>query len=167
MNETASVLAGCDVFKTDVVRRGAKQGDPRADEDGYTSDDEALNQAGAKKALDRNAPVNVSVLDAASGESRDDFRRMPRHMLYDGFRGSGGKRSRAEYKNRLLSVRLGIERQNRLVRFATNDQCIYRAHELIVAVGFSTARRQKIERTIDASDEAIEASANKNGRFHR
>jgi hypothetical protein len=43
---------------------------------------------------------------------------------------------------------------------------VYRGHEFIVAMGFATARRQEIEVTIGACDEPVEASTDKDGRYH-
>jgi len=49
---------------------------------------------------------------------------------------------------------------------SADDQCDHCTHELIVAVRFATAGREKIEGTVGSSDEAVEAGANKDGCFH-
>lgn len=43
LHKTAGILAGCNVLKGDVVRCGAEERDPAANEHGYAGDDETLN----------------------------------------------------------------------------------------------------------------------------
>src|SRR2546427_9908700 len=71
-----------------------------------------------------------------------------------------GERAGAEHEHTLPAIGPRVKAQNGFERMATHDQCIHRRHELIVAVGFATVRRQEVEITVDASDEAVEAGAN-------
>src|SRR2546427_1464195 len=80
--------------------------------------------------------------------------------------GVGGERTSAEHENGLLPIGPGAKGQDRLESLAADDQRIHRCHELIVAMGFATARREEIEVTIHSGNEAVEARANKDGCFH-
>jgi hypothetical protein len=53
-----------------------------------------------------------------------------------------------------------VESQHRFECLPTDDQGIDGSHELLVPVGFSATRRQKIEFAVGASDETVETRAN-------
>ncbi len=72
----------------------------------------------------------------------------------------------AQYKHRLLTIGPGIVGQDCLESVPADDQRIDSGHELKVAVGFATAWREKIQATVDSSNETVKASANKDGSFH-
>src|SRR5204862_3129931 len=110
--------------------------------------------------------IHINMPNAASLKLRNDFGRGPRHMLHHSTLRGGSERLSAEHENRLLTIRPGVKSQDRLEGLATHDQRIHRGHELFVAVGFAATLRQEIELTIDSSDKAVEAGANKDRCFH-
>jgi len=61
------------VTKKDVARHGTEKRDARPDENRDTGDHHPVDASGRKKSLDRDAAVDVSVLETASGELVYDF----------------------------------------------------------------------------------------------
>src|SRR5262245_42741418 len=154
------------MLELDIAMCGAEERDPLADEYGNACDNEALNEPGLKKPLNGNPAIHVNMPDAASGKLRHDFGRIPRQSLHNSPGGRGGERVSTERENGLGAIRPRVKGQDRLEGLASYDKRIHRGYELIVAVGFAAAGREPIDGAIDSSDETVEASGNKDGRFH-
>src|SRR5207247_6643938 len=105
------------------------------------------------------------MLDAARLEPRHDVGRSSGHLLHYCPRRSRSNRTTAEHEDRLLSVGPLVKAEGRLEGLSADDQCIHRGHEFLVAMRFNLGW-EKIEGAIGSSDEAVEAGANKDGRFH-
>src|SRR6266480_3265742 len=166
LDEAAGVMTRGDVLKRDVTFYCAEERDPTTDEDGNARDDEAVNEPGLKKPLNRDPAIHVNVSDAPSCKLHHDVRWRPGHALHRSAGGCRSERMSAEHKHRLRPIGPGAKGQDSLERLAPDDYRIHRGHELIVAVWFATARFEKIELTVGPSDEAVEAGANKDGCFH-
>ena len=61
----------------DIVRQGAEERNPSADEHGNTRNDQALNKPGLEKPLNGDPAIDVNMPDTASLELRHDFRGIP------------------------------------------------------------------------------------------
>ncbi len=166
LDEAAGVLPRPDVYEDDVTRYGAKERNTGTDEHRNASDNEALNEPGLKKPLNRDPAIHVNVPNAASSKLQNDFGRSSRHALHRCPDRGGSERASAEHENGLLAIGPRVKSQDRLESLAADDQRIHRGHEFIIAVGFPTARRQEIEVTVGSCDEAVDAGANKDGCFH-
>jgi hypothetical protein len=165
LDETAGVVACCDVLETDVARCGAEERNSGANEDRYPRNDQALDEPGLKEPLDGDATVDIDMVDTAGCELKwnggQESGQVLNHRRVWGRR----KGTSAENENRLLAIGPRLKGQDRLVRLASNDQRIHRSHEFIVAMGFAAARREKVEAAIRPGDEAVKASPNKDGCF--
>src|SRR5207344_1157761 len=166
LDEAAGVLPCADVPQHDVARYTAKERNPCTNEHRNASDHKALDQPVLQKALNRDPAIHVNVLDAASRKLRQDFGRSPGHTLHGSPARGGRERAGAEHDNGLPAIRPLLKGQDRFESLAPDDQGINRRNELIVAVGFATAGRQEVEVTIRSCDEAVEAGANEDRRFH-
>src|SRR5437870_5199880 len=106
------------------------------------------------------------MLNAASGQLRHDVGRSSRHPLHDRAEWRRGEWASAEHEHALLTIGPRLKGQHRLEGLAAYDQRIHRGHEFVVAMGFATAWRQEVEITVGSSDEAVEASTNKDRCLH-
>src|SRR5215475_6683203 len=105
LNEAAGVLARRDVLEGDIALCDAKERNTVADEYGNARDNEALNESGLKKPLNRNPAIHVNMPDVASGKLRNDFGRIPGHALHHSPEWGGGEGARAERENGFLAIR--------------------------------------------------------------
>src|SRR5205809_2293938 len=165
--KAAGILASRDMLQGDIAAKRAKQWDAGADEHRNTGDNEALNEASLQELLNSDPAIHIDMPDAAGLKLRHDLGWSPGHPLHHCPSRSGGDRTTTEHENGLLAVGPPIEAQDRLERLAADDQCVHRGNKLIIPVRFATAGREKIEGAVRTSDEAVEASANKDGCFHR
>ena len=105
LDEAAGILARRDMPKRHVVRQGAEERNPGANEHGNARDDQAVDEPGRKEALDRDPAIHVHVLEAAGGKLGDDVGRSPRQVLHHRALRCGGKGTRAEQR-RMLSLQI-------------------------------------------------------------
>lgn len=158
LDEPARELPSADMGKSDVPWERAEERNAGADQYGNARDDQALNEAGSKEALDRDAAVNVDVFDATASKLRNNIRGLSRYSLDDRATRNGRERARAEHEDGLF-VRPCIKGQYGVKGIAANHQRIDSGHELVVSVWLPTAGRQKVQIAVDAGNEAVEACA--------
>jgi hypothetical protein len=95
--------------------------------------------------LNRDSSVNVEVMDAACGEFRNDLGGRPAHLLHNA---SAHRiqihRPAAQDHDTLLTIGPDRKGQNRLEGFAAYNERVDAGYELVVAMGFTAARRQKV-----------------------
>jgi hypothetical protein len=149
LDETAGVLLGFNVPELYIARRGAKERDPRTDNHGDPSDSQALNEPSAQKRLNRKAAINVRMLKTATCKRCYDLLRSPDHFLHDCPGRGVSERRRTQHENRLFAVGPRAECQNGLVRFATNDQRIYRSNKFVVSVRLPAIWGKEIESAVE------------------
>src|SRR3954468_11462592 len=167
LNQTAGVLPGSDVLQDDVTPQRSEEWNTFAQKHRNTGDDESLDEAGSKKALNRNSTIDVGVLHAACGQLGHYLDRISSQML-DQCAG----RSRREYpsaqdEHLLGTIGPAFKAQYRLVGLPPDDQRIHRSHEGLIAVLFAAARRQPVEATVGPSDEAVDAGADEDRGLQR
>ena len=114
--------------------------------------------------LNRDPAVDVEVVGAARGESRNDLRRRPGHLFDDASADRGQvDGATAQDHDALVAIRPGPEGQNLLEGLATDHERIDAGDELVVAVGLAAARRQPVEIAVRSRNEAVDAGADKDG----
>src|SRR5439155_26724146 len=118
LDEAAGVMTRGDVLKRDVTFYCAEERDPTTDEDGNTRDDEAVNEPGLKKPLNRDPAIHVDMPDTPSCKLRHDVGGSPRHSLHHSPGRCGGEGTRTEDDNRVVPIRPGTKRQDGLERLA-------------------------------------------------
>ena len=139
LDQAAGILPRPDMLEYDIALKRAKERNARTNEHGHTGNDQALDEPGLKKALDRNATVDVRMLNAPGIESRDDGDGIARFPLDDSPDRGRGQRAGAEDEYGLRAVRPRVERQHGLVRVPPDDERIHGGDEFLVAVGFTAA----------------------------
>ena len=77
LHQSTGVLLRVNVPQGDIVFHWAEQRDPGADEDGNASNNEALNEAGLKKPLNRDPTINVGMPKAPRVKPGNDRHRIP------------------------------------------------------------------------------------------
>src|SRR6266571_3010966 len=121
LDEAAGVMTRGDMLKRDVTFYWAEERDPTTDEDGNARDDEAVNEPGLKKPLNRDPAIHVNVSDAPSCKLHHDVRWRPGHALHRSPGGCRGERMSAEHEHRLCPIGPGAKRQDSLERLAPDD----------------------------------------------
>jgi hypothetical protein len=163
LNQAAGIVAGRYVAEPNVVRQGAEERNSLSDEHRHASDNETLNEPFAQEPLDGDPAVDVEVMGATSCELRNDLCWRPRHLFHNAASGGGeveGTTAKDNYA--LVTVGPRAKGENFLERLTTDHNCIDGCDELVVAVGFSAARRKKVEIVVRPRNEAIDAGADKN-----
>lgn len=148
------------------MQERTKQRDTVADKDRIAIDDDALNQAGAEKALNGNSAIHVNMFEVAIGKPRKNSCRISRHLFDAASTNPGEIESAATESDDLpVSVWPVWKGKNRLKRFAANDERIYGGHEFGVTVRFAAIGGQEVVLTVAAGDETIEADPDEDGSF--
>ena len=96
LDEAAGILPRPDVPEDDVALYGTKERNTGTDQDRNASDNEALNEPGLKKPLNRDPTIDVNVPNASGGKLRHDFDRGSRHALHHGSGRDLAKRASAD-----------------------------------------------------------------------
>ena len=89
LHQAAWIVTRRHMAETNVVLQRSEQRDALANQHGNASDYQALNEAGAQKALDCFAAIDVQVGRAGCGEPRNDVGRIPVHLFYIAAFGGG------------------------------------------------------------------------------
>jgi|SRR5258708_6024914 len=138
LNQAARVVPGGYVAEPNVVRQGAEERDALSNEHGHSSNNETLNGPGAQEPLNGDAAVDVEVVDAPSGELRNDPSGRSAHLFHNATahcRQIDG--TTAQDHDALVIVRPSIKGQNRLEGLAADHNRVDAGYELVVAVGFA------------------------------
>ena len=149
-------MSGRDVLKADVVLKGTKNRNARADDDWNPSDSDPIDQAGSKKRLNGPPTVDVHVLDVPLRQVRDDLLGCTGDMFYHGTGRSGRQGTSAEDEDGLVTVRPRSERERGFIGLPTHHHRVNGCKELVIAVWFGVLR-EEVEGPIRSGNEAIEA----------
>ena len=83
-------MSGCDVVKTEIVRKRSEDWNAFSDQDGNAGKGEVLNETCSEEALHGDTAVDIKMLGSAGGESSDDLEGWAGH-LFDRFLGDAGR----------------------------------------------------------------------------
>lgn len=167
LNQAARIGPCLEMTEPDVARERAEERDPLSDEHRDASNDETLNESGAQEALNGDPAVDVGMVRAGGGKFRNDVRGRSTHLFHPAAAHAGKiEGTAAENDHALVTVGPGVKGQNGLEGFAADDDGVDAGDELVVAMGFAAARREKIESAVGAGDETVEAGADEDGELH-
>src|SRR5258708_26991607 len=168
LNQAARVVPGGNVTEPNVVRQGGEERDSLPNEHRHSSDNETLNGPGAQESLNGDATVDVQVVDAPSGQLRNDLSWRPAHLFYNAPAHHGQiDRAVAQDHDALFTIRPSIKSQNRLESLSADHNDIDTGYELVVAVRFAVPLGQKVESAVRPRNETVYARADKYRCAHR
>src|SRR5215210_678891 len=166
LHQAAGVLPGLYMPQPNILGQGTEEWNAVSEEHRDASDDESLNEPRREEPLDGDPAIHVDVPDTMRLQLGQDSGGVAGHPLNQGAGGCRGERMSAQDIDRLLPIGPCIERQNRLVSIATDDQCVHACHERLVAMLLATTLRKPIQASIRASNESIEAGPDEDGCPH-
>src|SRR2546426_12163812 len=168
LNQAARIVTSRYVTEPNVAREGAEERNSLSNKHRHASDNETLNEPRSQEPLNGDPTVDVEVLGTTNSEPRNDISRWPGHLFNNA---STGRRqvdgATTQDHDALVTIGPGPKGQNLLEGLATYHNRIDACNELVVAVGFATALRKKVEIAVRSRDEAVDAGADKDGYRHR
>src|SRR5690348_11114098 len=146
--------------QTDIVRHSSKRWNTCSDQHRYACDHQLVDASRREKFLNRDAAVDIRVLEAAGFDLLYNFDRLTGHLLDDSaFHLREIERMTAEHDDWLLAVGPIAKCQHNFVRPAANHEHVYALVELLETVRLLSARIQKIERMVGTRQNTIYADA--------
>ena len=132
----------CYVTESQVALQGAEERNSVSNENWHASDDETLNEPCAQEFLNCDATVDVEVMSAGGSEFRNDLGGRPGHLFNHASAGRGQVDGAATQDHHaLITIVPGSKGENFLEGVASDHNRIDTGNELVVAVGFTAARR--------------------------
>ena len=167
LNQTARVALRCDVLQANIVRQAAKKRDAFSDEHGHASHDNALHETGAQESLDCYPTVNVEVVGAAGRQFCDNLRRLSAHLLdHDSAHDRQIEWAAAQHHDALLTIGPDGIVEDNLEGLVSDHDRIDGLDELVIAMRFAAAWRQKIKGAVRPCEKAIQTGSNKDRYEH-
>jgi hypothetical protein len=102
-----------------------------------------------------------TIEDFAGSKPRSDLSQRPGHLLHNATSSGLVQGATTQDHHRFVSIWPAFHGENRLEGLATYHDSIDSCYELVVAVRFAAARRQKIKIAVRSRNEAVDAGANK------
>ena len=145
----------------------AEERDSISNEHRNASDNKTLNQSSAQEPLNCGPSIDVEVIGATGSELRNDLGRWTRHLFNsDSASRRQVERAIAKDNDALFSIWPRPNLKNCLESVATHYNRIDACDEFVIAVGFTSLRRQKVEISVPPRNEAIEAGSDKDRCLH-
>jgi hypothetical protein len=162
--DQATGIVACDyVTEPNVMRQAAEERYPLSNEYWHTRDDEALDEACAEKLLNRDAAVNIEMPGTGGGELRDDSIRRAGHLFDKICTGCGQfKWTATQDHDAPVPIRPGPKRENRLEGVAAHHNYVDGCYEFFITMILTAVGWQKIQGSVRARDETVQAGADKN-----
>jgi hypothetical protein len=150
-----------------VMRQAAEERDTLSNEHRDTSDDEALNKPCAKESLNRDAAVYIEMLGTTGGKLRDDLIRRAGHLFDKICTGCGKfKWTATQDHDAPVPIRPGPKRENRLEGVAAHHNYVDGCYEFFITMILTAVGWQKIQGSVRARDETVQAGTDKNRNDH-
>ena len=118
--------------------------------------------------MNRYPSVDVEVMGSSRSELRNDLSRRAGHLLYNASAyGRKVEGTTAQDHDAFFTIWPSRKSENRLERVAAYNERIDGCYEFVVAMGFATARRQKVNIAARTRNESVDAGPDENRYGHR